>query len=247
VSYPIFNRFQRENQIQTAEINIDNTQAQLKDARLVNQQTVITQLGLLRNAEAQMRVNQISVRAAEEALRVSQQRYALGAGTFVDVLTSQSQLIAARQQLINARLSYRNAKAQIEQVIGRDCPDHRSRRGNGAGALSRPSFFDPRSSSFGRARSFNRSSVFAGLPSQRFPAEMRTITRQPDSPRPSLLGRSQEIDSRETIPRSGPTHRRCRLREEAAGADCADRRRDAARHHYRRAGERRDRAIAIIE
>ena len=83
---------------------------------------VITQLGLIRNAEAQMRVNEISVRASEEALRVNQQRYALGAGTFVDVLTSQSQLIQARQGLIGARLNYRNARAQIEQVIGRDLP-----------------------------------------------------------------------------------------------------------------------------
>src|SRR5678815_1926641 len=92
----------------------------LKDAKLLNQQTVITNLGLLRNAEAQMRFQQISIRAAEEALRVNQQRYALGAGTFVDVLSAQQALIIARQGLINARLSYRNARAQIEQVIGRD-------------------------------------------------------------------------------------------------------------------------------
>ena len=39
-------------------------QAQLKDAVLANQQSVITYLGLIRNAEAQMRVQQISVRAS---------------------------------------------------------------------------------------------------------------------------------------------------------------------------------------
>jgi len=92
----------------------------LRDNKLAAQQTIITQLGLLHNAEEQVRVQQISVRAAQEALRVNQQRYNFGAGTLVDVLTSQSSLVAARQQLIQARLNYRNARAQIEAVIGKD-------------------------------------------------------------------------------------------------------------------------------
>ena len=121
-SYDIFNRYQRENQVQTAEINIENTQANLRDAKLGNLQQIITQIGLIRNAEEQLRLYQISVRAAEEALRVNQQRYAAGVGTLVDVLTAQSSLVSARFNLVRARLDYRNARAQIEQVIGRDLP-----------------------------------------------------------------------------------------------------------------------------
>ena len=48
--------------------------------------------------------------------------YNVGAGTFLDVLTSQSSLVSARQGLIQARLAYRNARAQIEAAIGRDLP-----------------------------------------------------------------------------------------------------------------------------
>jgi outer membrane protein TolC len=69
-----------------------------------------------------MRIQENSIRANEEALRVAQQRYQLGAGTFLDVLTSQSNLVAARQVLIQARLNLRNARAQIEAVIGKDLP-----------------------------------------------------------------------------------------------------------------------------
>jgi outer membrane protein len=122
VNYPIFNRFQRENQVQSAQISLANAEAALKDNKLAAQQTIITQIGLLHNAEEQVRVQQNSVRANEEALRVNQQRYTLGAGTFLEVLTSQSSLVSARQGLIQARLNYRNAKAQIEAVIGRDLP-----------------------------------------------------------------------------------------------------------------------------
>ncbi len=122
VSYPLFNRFIRENNVQSADIALDNAEAQLRNAKLQAQQTIITQIGLIRNAEQQILVQQTSVIASEEALRVNQQRYQLGAGTMVDVLTSQSNLITARQQLIQARLNYRNARAQIESVIGRDLP-----------------------------------------------------------------------------------------------------------------------------
>jgi len=122
VSFPIFNRYSRENNVALAQINAENAQAQIRDDRLLAQQTIITQIGLLRNDEEKMRVQQVNVRASEEALRVNQQRYALGAGTLLDVLTSQSNLITARQQLIQTRLDYRNARAQIEATIGRDLP-----------------------------------------------------------------------------------------------------------------------------
>jgi outer membrane protein len=121
-SYPIFNRYQRENSVATAQINQENAEATLRDQKLNAQASVISQLGLLRYAEERMRVQQINVRLAEEDLRVQQQRYTIGAGLLIDLLTSQSALITARQSLISARLDYRNARAQIEQIIGRDLP-----------------------------------------------------------------------------------------------------------------------------
>lgn len=122
LSYPIFDRFQRNNNLANANINYENAQAQARNAKLQAQQDIITQLSLIRNAEASMRVQQSNVRAAEEDLRVVQQRYNLGASTILDVLTSQQSLVNARQQLITARFNYRNARAQIEAIIGRDLP-----------------------------------------------------------------------------------------------------------------------------
>jgi outer membrane protein len=122
MSYPIFNRFSRENSIAAQEIAYQNAQAQLRDARLAAQQNIITDIATLRNAEETMRVQDINVRASEEDLRVQQQRYNLGASTLLDVLNSQLTLVQARQSLIQARLDYRNAKAQIEAAIGHDLP-----------------------------------------------------------------------------------------------------------------------------
>jgi outer membrane protein len=121
-SFPVFNRFARENQVANAQIQLDNAQAQARDARLAAQQSVVTGIANLRNAEETMKVQTNNVTAATEALRVVTQRYNLGASTQLEVQTAQQNLVNAQQQLIQARLNYRNARAQIEAAIGRDLP-----------------------------------------------------------------------------------------------------------------------------
>lgn len=120
VSLPVFNQLSREEAIIRADVAQNNAYATLRDARLLAQQTLIQQLGALRTAEQRMVIQGASVSAAEEDLRVQQQRYALGASTLLDVLTSQTQLDQARSALIAARFDYRIAKAQLEALIGRD-------------------------------------------------------------------------------------------------------------------------------
>jgi outer membrane protein len=119
-AFPVFNNFSREDTRTRAMVNADNAEASLRDARLAAQQNIIQQLGALRTAEEQIRINQLSVAAAEEDLRVQQQRYQLGASTLVELLTSQSGLNTARASLIQSRQNYRISRAQIEAIIGRD-------------------------------------------------------------------------------------------------------------------------------
>jgi len=75
--------------------------------------------GLLQNATQRVDVQLVSVAATSEDLRFQQQRYALGAATLLDVLTSQSALNQARSALITARFDQRVARARLEAVIGR--------------------------------------------------------------------------------------------------------------------------------
>lgn len=122
LGFPLFNNFTREDQQVRAAVTADNAAAALRDARLLAQQNVVSQLGALRTAEQRIAIQQISVTAGIEDVRVQQQRYQLGASTLLDLLTSQSNLNAARQALIEARRDYRIARAQLETVIGRDLP-----------------------------------------------------------------------------------------------------------------------------
>ncbi len=120
LSYPLFNGFQREEQVVRAKVAETNAQATLKDTELRAQETLTQNIGALRSASQRVAVQAASVAAAEEDVRVQQQRYNIGASTLLDLLTSQTALAQAQQALIQARYDYRIARAQLETLIGRD-------------------------------------------------------------------------------------------------------------------------------
>jgi outer membrane protein TolC len=119
LSWPIFNRFTRERNVATQESNVDLAEANAGDARRQIQASLTSQLAQLDAARLRIEITQISVRAAEEDLRVQQERYRLGAATIVELLTSQETLAQAEVDAVNARFDYLRAKAQIEALIGR--------------------------------------------------------------------------------------------------------------------------------
>lgn len=119
-SLPVFDQFQRELRVTQAKVGQDNAEATLRDARLGALESFTTQLGAFHSAQERVISQTATVEAAEEDLRVQQQRYAVGASTLLDVLTSQTQLNQARSDLIRARYDQRIAKAQLEALVGRE-------------------------------------------------------------------------------------------------------------------------------
>lgn len=119
-SYNIFDGFGREQQAVQADVSLRNAEAQLRDARLAARQNYTSLMRTIANAQARVDVQLQAIAAAEEDLRVQQQRYQLGASTLLDLLTSQTQLNQARTTLIQARLDLRVATAQLESLIGRE-------------------------------------------------------------------------------------------------------------------------------
>jgi outer membrane protein len=118
LSFPLFNQFSRENQIAVANVNATNAEATLRDARLGARQQAIQYLDAFRLGQQQVAMQQASVNAAQENLRVVQQRYQLGLSTIVDLLTAQTTLIQAQSNLISARNAMRLATAQLSALLG---------------------------------------------------------------------------------------------------------------------------------
>lgn len=119
LSWPLFNRFQREQTIVTRLTALDNAEANAADTRRGVQASLTGQYAGLDAARARIDISRTSIEAAQEDLRVINARYQAGAATILDVLTSQEALAQAQVDAVNARFDYLKAKAQIEALIGR--------------------------------------------------------------------------------------------------------------------------------
>ena len=118
-SYPLFNQLNREEQRVSADVQEANTAAAFRDAQFAAREQLAQLLGALRTAEARISIQTASVAAADEDVRVQQQRYAVGASRLLDLLASQNELNTARAALIQARHDYRIAKSRLEALVGR--------------------------------------------------------------------------------------------------------------------------------
>jgi len=116
----LFDGFQRELAIAQRAAGVDVAEATAADERRAVGAELTTRLAELEAARSQVDITLTSVVAAEEDLRVQQERYRLGASTIVDVLTSQEALNQAEVDVVVARFDYLRAKASLEALIGRN-------------------------------------------------------------------------------------------------------------------------------
>ncbi|MGH7582636.1 MAG: TolC family protein [Gemmatimonadales bacterium] len=109
----------RETQIENASIQIDNAEASLADQRNLLAAQLNQAFAGIATAQETITVTDQQVIAGEENLRVVTERYRIGVATITDVLTAQQQMVSAQTNQVNARYSYYNAKASLEQILGR--------------------------------------------------------------------------------------------------------------------------------
>jgi len=120
LSFPLFNGFTRETAMSRALASRNAAEARAADARRQANANFTQQIAALEASAQQLAIAQASRAAAEEDLRVQQERYRLGAATIVDVLTSQVSLGQAEVSMVQARLAVLTAKAQLEALAGRE-------------------------------------------------------------------------------------------------------------------------------
>ncbi len=118
LSWTLFNGFQREQSQVSASVARDIAAAQAGDARRQVNAQLTQQLAALFTSYAQIGISDANVAAATEALRVTQERYRLGAGTLLDLLTGQANMTQAQVNQVQARYNYLIARAQVEAIVG---------------------------------------------------------------------------------------------------------------------------------
>jgi outer membrane protein len=120
VNLPLFNGFQREQQIATRRATLDQARATAADRRREAEATLLAQISALGTARERIEVSQIALGAARANARVQLERYRLGTAQVLELVQAQDRLSRAEEEAVNARFDYLRAKAQIETLIGRN-------------------------------------------------------------------------------------------------------------------------------
>jgi outer membrane protein len=119
LSLPIFDRWNRELNIQQAVVQRDDAR-QARRARELQTTSDVTQayLNLVTAARRVALQDQVAARAREE-LAFAEERYRVGASTFLDVSTSRATFEQAQVDRVNAVYEYHRAFAALENAVGR--------------------------------------------------------------------------------------------------------------------------------
>jgi len=119
VSIPIFNNFQREQNVESQRVARDNALNDLR-ARSLQLTTDVTQayLNLVTAAKTVELQTQVAAKATEE-LAFAEESYKVGAKTFLDVTTARGTYEQAQIARVNSIYEYHKAFAALEGAVGR--------------------------------------------------------------------------------------------------------------------------------
>lgn len=119
VSIPVFNGFTRERDVEQAQVDRDNARLNVKSREL--QMTADVTQGYLNlvTAARTVELQETIAQKAREELTYAQERYRVGAATFLDVTTASGAYVQAQVDRINAIYNYHKAFAALEAAVGR--------------------------------------------------------------------------------------------------------------------------------
>jgi len=116
---PVFNGFQREQQVEQAEVSRDNADFAVR-AQELQLTTSVTQafLSVTTDLQTVAQQEQNAQKAAEE-LTFAQEKYKVGTATFLDVTTARGTYAQALSDRVNAIYTYHKDFAALESAVGR--------------------------------------------------------------------------------------------------------------------------------
>jgi outer membrane protein len=119
LSMPIFNGFSREQRVQEAEVQRQEARYRTRALELQLQADVTAAYLTLTAAGQAVQIQEQSARTARQALLLAQERYRVGAGTYLDVSQANDAFARAETDRINAVYDFHRAYATLESAVGR--------------------------------------------------------------------------------------------------------------------------------
>jgi outer membrane protein len=119
ISLPIFDNFQREARIEQAQVDRNAARYRIRKQELqLTADVTSAYLTLVTNARTVALQEQNSARAREE-LQLAQERYRVGAATYLDLANARANYETAENDRINAIYTYHISFAVLENAVGR--------------------------------------------------------------------------------------------------------------------------------
>lgn len=119
LSLPIFNGFQREEQIQVAASQRNDARYAVRAQQLQMSTEVSTAHRNLSMQYQTVQMQEQNRTTAGQALQLAQERYRVGASTFVEVTQARTDFERASTDYINATYDFHKAYAELERAVGR--------------------------------------------------------------------------------------------------------------------------------
>ena len=119
LSVPIFDGFTREQRVQEAVAARSNAQYRTRARELQLRQEVTAAYLTLRTAQQTVALQEQNAVRAREELRLAEERYRVGASTFLDVTQARASFERAENERIAAIYDFHSAFAALESAVGR--------------------------------------------------------------------------------------------------------------------------------
>ncbi len=118
LSFNLFNGFADAANVERRSTEYRIAQESYNERRRQIRQEVLQALDNLKTAQEIAAINNENLISAQEDLRLAQERYRVGAGTLLDVITAQVNLTRARSTLVRAKYDIKIFEAQLKARMG---------------------------------------------------------------------------------------------------------------------------------
>ncbi|HRO42370.1 MAG TPA: TolC family protein [Flavipsychrobacter sp.] len=118
LNVPIFNGFQRRNQVKEAKLAIEKTKNNIENLRRTVDFQSTSARSNLRNALLQAESQRRNVALAAGVLDLARRKYKEGVGSNLEVTQAQTDFLQSQNNYFNVLLNITNAEADLQQALG---------------------------------------------------------------------------------------------------------------------------------